>query len=363
MDARAGREPPLTLPTSPLDGMPHQHPTLGLQPTKSRCDALDEMSTFPSSPLRRLTPSTKNPAAVHALAFSAGTGSYLLTGSADRSVRLWNPTATKDSAKLIQTYNAHGYEVLDLAVSEDNSKFVSVGGDKTVFLWDVATAQTLRRFNGHAGRVNACAFGGEGDSVAVTGSFDGSVKCWDLRSRSDKPIMTFSEAKDSVSSVAVLGGEVYAGSVDGRVRVYELGMGCVDVDVLGASVTSVCPSVDGESYLASSLDSKLRLMDRKTGKCLQTFKAPAFVNETYRVRSTLAMEDAYAVSGGEDGSVFVWDVLSGELRERLWHKEDATQDRGSKRDVVSAVAWNPARKQWTSAGGDGSVVVWGREDG
>ena len=321
-----------------------------------------EMLPFPTTQLTRLTPPISNPAPVHALAFSGGTGTYLLTGSADRSIRLWNPSATKTNAKLIQTYSAHGYEVLDLAVSDDNAKFVSVGGDKTVFLWDVATAQTLRRFNGHAGRVNSCAFGGEGNSVVVTGSFDGSVKCWDLRSRSEKPIMSFSEARDSVSSIAVLGGEVYAGSVDGRVRVYDLSMGTVDVDVLGASVTSVMPSRDGESYLASTLDSKARLMDRKTGKCLQTFQHPEFVNETYRIRSTLAMGDAYAVSGGEDGSVFVWDVLTGDLRERVWHKENGEQGEGSKRDVVSAVAWNPVRKQWASAGGDGSVVVWGRED-
>lgn len=248
-----------------------------------------------------------------------------------------------------------------------------MGGDKTVFLWDVSTAQTLRRFNGHAGRVNACAFGGEGDSVAVSGSFDGSIKCWDLRSRSDKAISTFAEAKDTVSSVAVVGGEVFAGSVDGRVRVYDLRTGCVDVDVLAASVTSVVPSADGESYLASTLDSSLRLMDRKTGKCLQTFQHQDYRNETYRVRSMLAMGDAFAISGGEDGSVFMWDVLSGELRERVWHKRNADgggggggygeQGFGSKRDVVSAVAWNPARKTWASAGGDGSVVVWGSGEG
>ena len=48
---------------------------------------------------------------------------------------------------------------------------MSVGGDKTVFLWDVATAKTLRRFGGHLARVNACAFGGEGGSVVVSGEF------------------------------------------------------------------------------------------------------------------------------------------------------------------------------------------------
>ena len=70
---------------------------------------------------------------------------------------------------MVQTYGAHGYEVLDIAVSDDNARFVSVGGDKTVFLWDVTSARTLRRWSGHVGRVNACAFGGAGGDVVVSG--------------------------------------------------------------------------------------------------------------------------------------------------------------------------------------------------
>lgn len=40
-----------------------------------------------------------------------------------------------------------------------------------MFLWDVATAQTLKRYSGHAGRINACAWGGEGDTVIISGEF------------------------------------------------------------------------------------------------------------------------------------------------------------------------------------------------
>ena len=89
-----------------------------------------------------------------------------MTGSSDRSIRLFNPS----NGSLVQTFEAHGYEVLDIAVSDDNARFVSVGGDKQVFLWDVAAARTLRRFAGHFGRVNAVDFGGEGGSVVVSGT-------------------------------------------------------------------------------------------------------------------------------------------------------------------------------------------------
>ena len=71
----------------------------------------------------------------------------------------------------MQKYSAHGYEVLDIAVTEDNARFASVGGDKQVFLWDVATARTLRRWSGHYGRVNCVGFGGEDDSVVISGSY------------------------------------------------------------------------------------------------------------------------------------------------------------------------------------------------
>ena len=71
-------------------------------------------------------------------------------------------------AGLVQSYSAHGHEVLDIAVTSDNARFASVGGDRQVFLWDVAQGRTLKRWAGHAGRVNAVDFGGEG-SVVVSG--------------------------------------------------------------------------------------------------------------------------------------------------------------------------------------------------
>lgn len=135
------------------------------------------------------------------MTYSAASAQYILTGSTDRQIRLFNParalinpaitrevnqtssiTSTPTStirtkkteppgAGLLQTYSGHGYEVLDIAVSDDNARFVSCGGDKLVFLWDVVSARTTRRFEGHGGRVNAVGFGGDaGDgSVVVSG--------------------------------------------------------------------------------------------------------------------------------------------------------------------------------------------------
>ena len=108
-----------------------------------------------------------------------------------------------------------------------------MGGEKQVFLWDVSTARTLRRWAGHFGRVNCVDFGGEGDSVVVSGSFDATVRIWDSRSQSTKPLQVLEEARDSISSLKVEGWDIIVGSVDTTIRVYDLRMGIVCADLLG----------------------------------------------------------------------------------------------------------------------------------
>jgi mitogen-activated protein kinase organizer 1 len=44
--------------------------------------------------------------------------------------------------------SGHGWEVLDVDVMQDNSKIASCGGDKTIFVWDVASAKILKRLRG-----------------------------------------------------------------------------------------------------------------------------------------------------------------------------------------------------------------------
>lgn len=70
--------------------------------------------------------------------------------------------------------------------------------------------------------------------MVVSGSFDATVRLWDCKAGSTKPIQVLEEAGDSVSSVHVVGCEIVTGSVDGRVRVYDLRMGMVFADMIGS---------------------------------------------------------------------------------------------------------------------------------
>jgi mitogen-activated protein kinase organizer 1 len=332
------------------------------------------MPAFPTTPIAKLT---GHNGAVHAVAYSSGAQSYILTGSSDRTIRLFNPQKAPPSsvaptgpnarpAGLVNKYSAHGYEILSIDVNEANDQFVSTGGDKTIFLWDVQTAQTIRRYTGHAGRVNRGVFGGDGDSIIATGSFDGTVRIWDVKSKSYKPIMVLDDAKDSITDVAVHDAEIIATSVDGRVRNYDLRTGMCQADVIGYPCTSLDVTKKGTELLVSSLDSTIRLMDRTNGELLKAYKDDAFVNKDLRVRSTLGLNDSVVLSGSDNGMIFVWDILGGDCLHRFKHSEmreiegtGIMAGQTGKKDVVSAVAFCNTRREWASAGGDGNVVVWG----
>ena len=57
-----------------------------------------------------------------------------------------------------------------------------------------------------------------------------------MKSHNAKPIMTLSESKDTVYSLAIMEHQIASGSVDGRLRVYDLRYGQIFVDVIGCMV-------------------------------------------------------------------------------------------------------------------------------
>ncbi|RMZ84055.1 hypothetical protein DV737_g1272, partial [Chaetothyriales sp. CBS 132003] len=220
------------------------------------------MPSPPTLPSHLVNTLNSHSGPINAIAFSALGGTYILTGSSDRQIHLsrTEPANPGTPSLPIQKYASHGYPVLDITVSSDNKLFASVGGDRSVLLWDVQNAEgPLRRLGsntseGHSSRINCVSFAGQDDSVLVSGSDDRSVRLWDMKSRDARPLMVWLEAKDGISSLAVLGNgrDIVSGSVDGRLRSYDIRMGRVTVDALPGPVTSLEASRDAKLLLSNA---------------------------------------------------------------------------------------------------------------
>jgi mitogen-activated protein kinase organizer 1 len=272
-------------------------------------------------------------------------GEYFMSGGADKTIRLWS-SASPSSSTPIQGYLGHSWEIADLAIAQDNATFTSCGGDRAVFYWDTSVGRIIRRFHGHHQRINTVAFN-EPCNVIASGSYDASVRLWDTRSASSRfPIQVLDDAKDSVSSVHILGHLIMTGSIDGGVRVYDLRQAQMCLDKLVEPVTSVRLTGDTKCLLASCLDSTVRLIDRSDGTVLNTFRGHA--NKEYRISSTFTPTDSHVLSGSEDGHVYIWDFVSAQVVRKL-SGHSAT---------VSSVDYHPTRAACLSASFDGTIRYW-----
>ncbi|KAH7108186.1 nuclear mRNA splicing protein [Auriculariales sp. MPI-PUGE-AT-0066] len=270
---------------------------------------------------------------VHVVRYSKGSAAYVMTGGQDRTVRLWNPNTGGE----VKAFKAHGYEVLSVTIAHDNASFASSGGDRSVFVWDVATGQTTRRIPGHMGKINAVEFNQDA-SVVVSGSFDATVRVWDLRATSRQAIQELKEARDAIQCLHVGPTEIISGSVDGHVRTYDLRMGELRSDYLGHPVTSIVPTIDGQTLLVATLDSRIRLIDRADGRVLNTFQGMRMAPSV--------------IAGDEQGRIWTWDLVDASVME-------PNPPPAAHKKVTTWVEQRPNDpNQMVSASADGSVKVW-----
>jgi WD40 repeat protein len=126
----------------------------------------------------------------YGLSWNSAKKSYLLSGSDDKLICLWDISkGSKDSPlQPLNIFQGHEEVVEDVAWNPHHeSYFGSVGDDKLLCLWDTRRPEKpIQQIRAHLAEVNCLSFNPYNEFILVTGSADKAVNLWDIRNLKTK---------------------------------------------------------------------------------------------------------------------------------------------------------------------------------
>jgi U3 small nucleolar RNA-associated protein 13 len=139
---------------------------------------------------------------INALDSSPG-GALLVSGSQDKTAKIWAVDRSSGVLKLLGTCKGHKRGVWGVRFARATRILATGSGDRTVRLWRLDDFSCLKVFEGHANSVLRVDWlGGEkdGQGKIVSASADGLVKVWDPRT--EECVATLDGHEDKVRELA-----------------------------------------------------------------------------------------------------------------------------------------------------------------
>src|SRR5262249_41083037 len=151
-------------------------------------------------------------------------GKLLLTGSLDKTVKVWDVAGGKE----LRTLAAHDDWVLSVAVSRDGRFFVSGSKDRTARVWDLRTWKPLHTLRGPS-PVEGVGISPDGKTIATAGwgvaGSPGPLRLWDAATGKEVGTLTGHPAQVSVAAFSPDGTTLATCSHDQTVRLWDVATG------------------------------------------------------------------------------------------------------------------------------------------
>ncbi|XP_050985508.1 autophagy-related protein 16-1 isoform X1 [Labeo rohita] len=280
---------------------------------------------------------------VNAVRFSPGSR-LLATGGMDRRVKLWEVISGRCEPKGALTGSNAG--ITSIEFDSAGSYLLAASNDFASRIWTVDDYRLRHTLTGHSGKVLSARFLLDNARI-VSGSYDRTLKLWDLRSKvCMKTVFAGSSCNDIVCTEQC----VMSGHFDKKVRFWDIRSESIvrELELLGR-VTSLDLNHDRTELLTCSRDDLVKIIDLRSNAVRQTFNAQGFKCGSDFTRVTFSPDGSYVAAGSADGVLYIWNVLTGKL--------DKTLDKGHS-SAINSVSWSPSGAYVASVEKGSKAVLW-----
>lgn len=259
----------------------------------------------------------------------------LCSSSKDGMVKVWNVVQRTCQ----YTFSTHSDAVAAVRWSGDGT-IITGSRDRTIRLWSSAEGKLLNTLQGHAHWINTLAL--STDYVLRTGPFDHEGKIPDGVSPKDAALAKYKDA------LLIAGPEMLvSGSDDFTMYLWCLSASHKPVARLTGHqqvVNHVQFSPDGRYIASASFDKSVKLWSGSTGKFLTSFRG--HVGSVYQV--SWSADSRLILSASKDSTAKIWEVKSRKMK----------MDLPGHADEVFAIDWSPTGDRAASGGRDMNLKLW-----
>jgi len=261
-------------------------------------------------------------------------GRLLLSGSTDRTARLWDVDAQREIHRFTFTNTVEA-----VAFSPDGKQFAIATGN-TVAMGAAETLAPLRPLFTHPDSVLSLAFSPDGKTLASASSV---VKLWDLASTQETGTLDASGGPIAFSADGRL---LAACGKNSSLKLWSLA-DRRELPLLKShenSVRSLTFSPTAGTLASASEDGSIKLWNPVSPQPLATFSGPWF--DCWAV--TFSPDGKVLATGWSDQTIKLWDIAS--------HQQITTL-KGHAKEVLS-LAFSADGKVLASGGKDGTIRLW-----
>ncbi|KIO05317.1 hypothetical protein M404DRAFT_15355 [Pisolithus tinctorius Marx 270] len=293
-------------------------------------------------------------------------GDLLFSCSKDHIINVW----FSHNGERLGTYDGHNGTIWTTDVDSQSKYLVSGSADNTLRLWNVSNGKCLYVWE-FPTAVKRVAFSDDDEKVVCITEqrmgHQGAVRVFKINRDGDgtnqslEPEHMFHPvgSKATVCAFTYKPSLIVTGHESGKVALFDVVSGTEVLNNERAhmdSVTDLQLSLDRTYFITSSKDKTARLHDTKTLRVLKTFSTETPLNS-----AALAPNKPYILIGGgqEAMQVTTTSLRQGKFETRFWHKifeEEIGRVKGHF-GPINTIAVHPAGTSYASGGEDGFVRV------